>query len=143
MIASEKLVIWTKYASDPVVKIEPMGKCLFADHFLRIDWAGCIIVTFGLPDPDQLFLPILIFVCRMCPAPRLKRTFALPKATLKRVRALFHSEAQGESHHFLRGRDFGETQEKSEVCPESERREARTIRKADNPRPVRKLWTNC
>src|SRR5206468_5731380 len=24
--------------------------------FLRIDWAGCIIVTFGLPDPDQLFV---------------------------------------------------------------------------------------
>jgi hypothetical protein len=23
--------------------------------FLRIDWARCIIVTFGLPDPDQLF----------------------------------------------------------------------------------------
>ena|ERR1700688_2532149 len=55
--------------------------------FPRIDWAGCVIVTIGLPDSDQL-LPILIYVCRMCPGPRLKRTFALLKATLTRVQAL-------------------------------------------------------
>jgi hypothetical protein len=48
--------------------------------FLRIDWAGSIIVTIGLPDPDQL---------PAGPGPRLKRTFALLKVTLNRVQALF------------------------------------------------------
>jgi hypothetical protein len=34
----------TEYASPPP-----------GAFFLRIDWAGCIIVAIGLPDPDQLF----------------------------------------------------------------------------------------
>ena len=43
--------------------------------------SGCLIRT--------NFSPILIYVCRMGPGPRLKRTFALLKATLTRVQALF------------------------------------------------------
>jgi hypothetical protein len=50
--------------------------------FLRIDWAGCIIVTIGLPDPDELFTHPYICISRMCPGPRPKRAFALLKAAL-------------------------------------------------------------
>jgi hypothetical protein len=57
--------------------------------FLRIDWAGYIIVRIGLPDPDQLFTHPYIYVSRMCPGPRPKRAFALLKAALDRVQALF------------------------------------------------------
>ena len=62
---------------------------------------GCIIVTIGLPDPDQLFIhPYICPLHVLCPGPRLKKTFALLKATLNRVRLSFQFEAQDESHHF-------------------------------------------
>ena len=67
--------------------------------------SGCLIQT--------NYLSILIYVCRLCPGPRLKKTFALLKATLTHLpesRLSFQSDAQEESQHFLRGRDFGETQ---------------------------------
>ena len=38
---------------------------------------------------QTIFSPILIYVRRLCPGPRQKRTFALLKATLDRVQALF------------------------------------------------------
>src|SRR6267378_1106571 len=57
---------------------------------------GCLIRT--------NFSPILIYVCRMCPGPCLKRAFARPsKQLLTESRLSFQSEALEESHHFLRG----------------------------------------
>jgi len=57
--------------------------------FLMIDWAGCIIVTSGLPDPDQLFTHP--YICmpdgpRSLPNENLRAPL---KATLNRIQALF------------------------------------------------------
>src|SRR5467141_3316701 len=57
--------------------------------FLMIDWAGCIIVTSGLPDPDQLFThPYICMpdVPRSLPKENLRAPL---KATLNRIQALF------------------------------------------------------
>src|ERR1700704_4614465 len=57
--------------------------------FLRIDWAGYIIVTSGLPDPDQLFAhPYICMpdVSRCLPKENLRAPL---KATLNRIQALF------------------------------------------------------
>jgi len=60
---------------------------------LRSDSAGCIIVTSGLPDPDQLFTRLNnIYTLHACahwfPS---RENFALFKANLDRVQALFSS----------------------------------------------------
>src|SRR6266478_6068521 len=98
--------------------------------FLRIDWGGCIIVTSGLPDPDQLFAhPYICMpdVPRSLPKDNLRAPL---KATLNRIQALFsirgaradevlarHNPVPRQNHRRnnvtaakLVGRSFGECQ---------------------------------
>jgi hypothetical protein len=56
--------------------------------FLRIGSAGCIIVTIGLPDPDQLFAHPYISTPHV-PRSSPKENLRAPKTTLDRVQALF------------------------------------------------------
>ena len=56
--------------------------------FLRIGSAGGIIVTIGLPDPDQLFAHPYIRTPHV-PRSSPKENLRAPKTTLDRVQALF------------------------------------------------------
>ena|GEM_PF-6364555 len=69
---------------------------------------GCITVTIGLPDRDQLFAYPYIGT-RMCPGSRLKRTFALLKATLDWSPGSLLNPRHKANRTFLPELDFGKT----------------------------------
>ena len=73
-------------------------------------------VTFGLPDPDQLFTYPYIYVSRMCPCPSREESLRSSTQLLTESRRSFQSTEQEEPHHFLRGLGFGETQVRQFDC---------------------------
>src|SRR5208283_4391026 len=85
----------------------PVVSCLTSDS------VGCIIVTIGLPDPDDLS-PILISMSPVHAHVSARKNLRGHQSILDRMRPLFMLWRK-ESRHFLRGQHFGEGQV-CEVC---------------------------